>query len=184
MLSGAARVMTLYGGTITAISAPVHDNAAGSGDDLADITVTFSVPSTASATEVQLLYGGHLASSLGTHGWGSGLGSSSISGGSYHSRAIAADGASLGNRDNQIQGSTIGTPSISTTQVPSSGSVGVVIHDTATLTVLANFGLSTQLFVLGACLAFGHPAAYLWIALGCGVSLVPLERRRVLLARA
>jgi phosphatidylglycerophosphate synthase len=56
-------------------------------------------------------------------------------------------------------------------------------HDRATLQVLANFGLSTQLAVLGVCLAFGRPALYLTIALGCGVALVPLFLRRELLAR-
>ena len=50
--------------------------------------------------------------------------------------------------------------------------------------VLANFGLSTQLAVLGLCLALGQPEAYLWFALACGLSLVPLELRRVALARA
>ena len=57
-------------------------------------------------------------------------------------------------------------------------------HDRATLMVVANFGLSTQLAVLGLCLALGHPAAYLWFAIGCGAALVPLELRRHRLARA
>jgi len=57
-------------------------------------------------------------------------------------------------------------------------------HDRATLAVLANFGLSTQLAVLGICLAVEAPSAYLWIAIGCGVALVPLELRRERLARA
>ena len=48
-------------------------------------------------------------------------------------------------------------------------------HDRATLAVLANFGLSTQLAVLGVCLAARAPEAYLWIAIGCGVALVPLR---------
>jgi hypothetical protein len=51
-------------------------------------------------------------------------------------------------------------------------------HDRATLHVLANYGLSTQLAVLGLCLALGHSAAYLWFVLACGASLVPLELRR------
>ncbi len=57
-------------------------------------------------------------------------------------------------------------------------------HDRATLAVVANFGLSTQLAALGACLAAGHPGAYLWVVLACGASLVPLELRRSLRARA
>jgi phosphatidylglycerophosphate synthase len=56
-------------------------------------------------------------------------------------------------------------------------------HDRATLTVLANFGLSTQLAVLGICLAAGEPAAYCWFVIGCGAAVVPLFVRRELLAR-
>jgi phosphatidylglycerophosphate synthase len=51
-------------------------------------------------------------------------------------------------------------------------------HDRATLAVLANFGLSTQLAALGVCLAADAPEAYLWLAIACGVALVPLELRR------
>jgi phosphatidylglycerophosphate synthase len=56
-------------------------------------------------------------------------------------------------------------------------------HDRATLSVLANFGLSTQLAVLGVCLAVGQPAVYCWFVVGCGVALLPLFARRELLAR-
>jgi phosphatidylglycerophosphate synthase len=56
-------------------------------------------------------------------------------------------------------------------------------HDTGTLVVLANFGLSTQLLALGLCLLAGAPVVYLWIPVGCAVSLVPLLWRRELLAR-
>lgn len=57
-------------------------------------------------------------------------------------------------------------------------------HDRLTLNVIANYGLSTQLAALGACLLLAHPADYLWLVLACGLSLVPLELRRGLLARA
>jgi archaetidylinositol phosphate synthase len=56
-------------------------------------------------------------------------------------------------------------------------------HDRATLSVLVNFGLSTQLAVLGVCLLVGQPAAYFWFVIGCGVALVPLFVRRELLVR-
>jgi len=56
-------------------------------------------------------------------------------------------------------------------------------HDRFTLTVLANFGLSTQLAALGICLAIGRPAAYLWIAVGCFAALVPLLSYREWLTR-
>lgn len=51
-------------------------------------------------------------------------------------------------------------------------------HDRGTLAVLVNFGLSTQLAVLGLCLALGAPAAWLWAILGCGASLPLLLARR------
>lgn len=133
MLSGAARLMTMYGGTITDVSAPVHDNAGGAGDDFATLTVTFDVPATTEARTVMLLFGGHLAAALGANGWGPGLGSSSISGGPYHVRVTAVDGASVGRRDNQIQGATLFHPTVTTVPVPDGGPVGVTIHDTAQL---------------------------------------------------
>jgi phosphatidylglycerophosphate synthase len=57
-------------------------------------------------------------------------------------------------------------------------------HDEGTLAVVANFGLSTQLAVLGLCLLAGRPALYCWLVLACGAALVPLELRRARRARA
>ncbi len=54
----------------------------------------------------------------------------------------------------------------------------LVYHDRATLQILANFGLSTQLATLAVCLAANAPAIYLWIGVGCAVALLPLEVRR------
>jgi phosphatidylglycerophosphate synthase len=56
-------------------------------------------------------------------------------------------------------------------------------HDRASLCVLVNLGLSTQLAVLGLCLAVGRIDAYLWFVLACGAALVPLVVRRDLRAR-
>jgi phosphatidylglycerophosphate synthase len=56
-------------------------------------------------------------------------------------------------------------------------------HDRWTLAVVAQLGLSTQLAALGACLALGRPAAYLWLVLACGAALTPLAARRERLAR-
>ena len=56
-------------------------------------------------------------------------------------------------------------------------------HDRATLTVLANFGLSTQLAVAGLLLALGDPAAYCWVALGSACAVAALLLRRDVLAR-
>jgi phosphatidylglycerophosphate synthase len=54
-------------------------------------------------------------------------------------------------------------------------------HDRRTVAILANFGLSTQLAVLGICLAVGRPTLYCWLVLGCGLVLgllgIARERR-------
>ena len=54
--------------------------------------------------------------------------------------------------------------------------------DRATLSVLANLGMSTQLLVFGTCIALGRPAAFAWIALAelALVVLVALRRELVL----
>src|SRR2546423_3790501 len=89
-LPAAQRFMTMFGGTITGVSVPSHDNASGSGDDYATVIVTYSV-STATDTKVQLLFGGHLAASVGPRGWGANVGSSFINGGPYHIRVDQLD---------------------------------------------------------------------------------------------
>ena len=104
------QVFTMYGGTITGVSSYSHDDASGSSDSYAHVTLTYSVPSTADGAKVMLLFGGHLAPSIGARGWGAGVGAGSISGGPYHVRITAADGESVGNRDNQIQSGAILAP--------------------------------------------------------------------------
>jgi phosphatidylglycerophosphate synthase len=49
--------------------------------------------------------------------------------------------------------------------------------------VLANLGLSTQLAVLGICLALGRPVAYVYVVLGCLGLVAAVIIRRELLAR-
>ena len=56
-------------------------------------------------------------------------------------------------------------------------------HDAGTLAVLVNFGLSTQLAVLGLCLALGAPAAWLWFVVGCAATVPLLYARRELRVR-
>ena len=51
-------------------------------------------------------------------------------------------------------------------------------HDSATVGILANMGMSTQLAVFGACVALGHPLFYVFIALGGLVLVVALFVRR------
>jgi hypothetical protein len=115
--AGAGRVMTMYGGTITGVSAPVHDNAVSANkDDFAKVIVTYSVTSV--PTKVMLLWGGHTAASTGTRGWGTGCGSANISGGPYHMKVTATDGKAVGNRDNQIMGGALATSTPTPTATP------------------------------------------------------------------
>lgn len=51
-------------------------------------------------------------------------------------------------------------------------------HDRRTLAVVTNLGMSTQLAVLGLCLALGRPAAFAWICLAELVLLAALWLRR------
>ena len=106
----AGQVFTMYGGTITGVSSYTHDDAGGTSDSYAHVTLTYSVPSTADGAKVMLLFGGHLAPGVGPRGWGANVGAGSISGGPYHIRITAADGASVGNRDNQIMSGAILSP--------------------------------------------------------------------------
>jgi archaetidylinositol phosphate synthase len=51
-------------------------------------------------------------------------------------------------------------------------------HDRATVSVLANCGMSTQLLVFGICIALGRPAAFAWIALAELLLVLLLALRR------
>lgn len=125
--------LVMYGGTITNISAPTHDNAAVStGDDFASVTITYTSASVPG--KIMLLWGGHTAASTGPRGWGVGLGSSNVSGGPYHFKLDSTDSTSIGSRDNQIQGASFQTtPVISTTPNLGSGNIGVTLNDSANL---------------------------------------------------
>lgn len=66
---------------------------------------------------------------------------------------------------------------------PSDDAVILAYNDRLTVKVLANFGLSTQLAVLGLCLVLDSPVAYLWLTLGSLAVLPLLQGRREHLAR-
>lgn len=148
-----------------AMTEPSHDNAANVGsDDYATTKISFV---TSANAYVQLLFGGHLAAPTGGTGWGVGLGASSISGGPYHIKWDAADGGSVGSRDNQIQSSGI-LPILNTTlttvasttaggsAVNATGTAGapatvgtaVTVGDAATLTGFANAPTNNVTFTL------------------------------------
>jgi hypothetical protein len=140
----------LYGPAVNAVAAtPVHTcpitdatHNCASSDDYATIQITFDLDGTVvdtaapagkvdADTYVQLVFGGHLASSLtpstgSQRGWGGSLsnnvctgciGASSINGGPYHIRITNIDGSSIGNRDNQISAGAVQplfTPTLTT----------------------------------------------------------------------
>lgn len=102
--SGASRRLTIWGGTITSISRPVHAGSVN-GNSTADILVRFR--STGSA--VLLAWGGHLAQSRywDTAGGGARDGASLVSGAPWHMRTLQLDGAGNKNQDRSIQPSAI-----------------------------------------------------------------------------
>ena len=138
-LPQAARQFVMYGGAITGTSAITHDVApAATGSDFASITVTFDAAR--SDGQVQLLFGGHLAAGFGPRGWGANLGAGSINGGPYHIRVTAVDGASIGNRDNQIMSNAI-TPLPGLALTKTTSTPVITAGDTASYTInLANDG--------------------------------------------
>ena len=111
--AGVGRQFEMYGGIIDSVSGYTHSCTATNScndpsvDDYASITIFYHT--TTVPQKVQLLFGGHLAvgSQGGPRTWGLGFGASNISGGPYHIKWTASDGASIGNRDNQIMGSAI-----------------------------------------------------------------------------
>jgi hypothetical protein len=116
-------VATMYNATIDSLVSKGHDNAPCSGppfncqDDYSQWELTFHVSSL--PANVMFLVGGHTALSDGADlGWGDGLGSSAVSGGPYHFKWTAVDGASIGNRDNQIQSSALVTATPTRTVIP------------------------------------------------------------------
>jgi hypothetical protein len=152
-LTGDNARFAFFGDVLNAAAgAPLHtaNVSSSSTDDYATVRVSYNLgPSFGNGTTVttagyvQLLFGGHLAASgynatTDPRGWGGALGASNINGGPYHIRITNLDGASIGNRDNQIAAGSIlpfvaATPGISTT--PSATTTfSATLDDSATIT--------------------------------------------------
>jgi len=102
--SAAPRRLTIYGGTITSISGPVHSGSPD-GNSTADFTVRFK----ATRSAVLLSWGGHLAQSAywdRSRGGGSD-GAAMVSGAPWHMRTLQLDGSGNKNQDRSIQPSAI-----------------------------------------------------------------------------
>jgi len=91
-------VMTLYGGTITGITAPF----AGSNSEEKQVTVTF----TSSVSNPVLAWGGHVA---WQGEWGAGLSAGGISGSPYHMRLKDLDNGG-GNQDRSLSADAVAIP--------------------------------------------------------------------------
>ncbi|MCK4733560.1 MAG: PKD domain-containing protein, partial [Methanophagales archaeon] len=95
---------------VSAASMSFDGYTSSGGSDYAHYTLTW----TSASTDIRIELAGHL--SVGEDpleigvGYGSGLGSSTISGGPHHISLSHLDGASLGSQDNQIKGADILLP--------------------------------------------------------------------------
>lgn len=93
-------VFTLYGGTITGVSAYSYPDGSGfTGDKSAQITITF----TANQANTVLAWGGHIAT---RSDWGAGNSAISISGSPYHMRLVDLDGRG-GNQDKSLSAEAV-----------------------------------------------------------------------------
>jgi Prealbumin-like fold domain len=131
---------TLYGGTITAVSAYSGGATFPSGDNSRRITITF----TASAANPVLAWGGHIAqrrNSSYSGGWGDGLGAVDISGSPFHMRLAGLDGSG-GNQDRSLSSDAVTFPgSITIVKDATPNSSTVQFGFTASPSPLTNFTL-------------------------------------------
>ncbi|TKJ30526.1 MAG: hypothetical protein CEE40_04825 [Chloroflexi bacterium B3_Chlor] len=95
---------TMYNGDITGVSGYTLLGPY-TGDSNTSIQITFTVG--AGESEVLVIWGSHIASQLD---WGTGNSAVSISGAPYHMKLIEFDGASIGQRDNQMQAGAVIVP--------------------------------------------------------------------------
>ena len=104
LYAGVTRRLSIWGGSITSISAPEHSGSA-SGNSSVEIRVTFK----AAGSAVLLAWGGHLAQSSfwNSQAGGERDGASMVSGAPWHVRTLGLDGSGAKNQDRSIQPSAI-----------------------------------------------------------------------------
>ncbi len=102
--SGVSRRLTIWGGTVSSISGPVHAGST-SGSSTAEFVVHFD----SSGSAVLLAWGGHLAQSRfwNMASGGARDGAGEVSGAPWHMRTLQLDGSGNRNQDRSIQPSAI-----------------------------------------------------------------------------
>jgi hypothetical protein len=102
----------MWGGTLDDLTPPAYQGTFTDSEGVyRSILVTFNTVGTNS--RVFFYFGGHLAAGANTgnpsspRGWGEDCGAGSINGGPYHIKLDGIDGASAGNRDNQIMSGAV-----------------------------------------------------------------------------
>jgi hypothetical protein len=102
--AGIPRRLSLWGGTISSITSPVHSGSAA-GNSEVELVVRFK----ATGPAVLLAWGGHLAQSSywNTAAGGTPDGASLVSGAPWHVRTLGLDGSGSRNQDRSIQPSAI-----------------------------------------------------------------------------
>ena len=131
------RSMEFFGANPTsfAYSGPTPNLLDKSGDEEQQVTITF----TATSTNPVIAWGAHIASRLDWGCSGAPQSASGISGSPYHMRIKSAivNGTviSLGNQDRSLSAAAVVflQPAIATTLSATTGVIGAVVHDSATL---------------------------------------------------
>jgi hypothetical protein len=102
--AGVSRRLTIWGGTITGITAPAHGGSVN-----ANSTADYLVHFTSTGSAVLLAWGGHLAQSgyWDRASGGARDGASTVSGAPWHMRTLNLDNAGARNQDRSIQRSAI-----------------------------------------------------------------------------
>ena len=127
--------LTMFGGTITGVSAYTYADGAGfAGDKSARITITF----TATTANPVLAWGGHIAS---RQDWGLTASAVSIPGSPYHTRLIDLDGSG-GNQDRSLSAEAVIFPGFIHIVKNTTGGDATFGY-TASPSPLSNFNITT-----------------------------------------
>jgi len=110
--------ITILNGTISSTTQPILASGSYAADSLTQINVIFEVNTVncldkvtkqgVTTCTVLMAWGAHVSSQAD---WGEGQSAVNISGSPYHMKVVALDGASVGNRDNQMAADALVLPS-------------------------------------------------------------------------